>query len=138
MAGNYNADTMTNGEVPAIHAGVNVLFANWSLSGESLSGSTTVNLAVLPAGARVVDTLYWSKYGIAGTGGEQIHIAVQGNPLIKSAAETTFVRANGSGLGQRLTSDATVTLQFCNVVGTGTGSNVIRVGIQYLTDKDGD
>lgn len=137
MAGTYNADTMTNGEVPAIHAGVNVLFANWALS-ETLSGATTVNLAVLPAGARVVDALYWSKYGAAGTGGEQINIAVQGNTLIKSAAESTFVRANWGGFGSRLTSDATVTLQYCNVVGTGTGSNVIRVGIQYLADKDGD
>lgn len=138
MAGTYNADTMSNGAVTQLEKGENCFFANWGIS-ESLSGATLVNLALMPAGSRIVGVTYFSKYGLGGTGGEQIHIAVQGKAIIKSATEATVVRETSwEGIGYRITSDATMTLQFCNVVGTGTGSNVIRVAVRYMTDQDGD
>ena len=48
------ADAMTSGATQANHTGLNIRIANLTL-GETASGSTTVALMALPAGARVVD-----------------------------------------------------------------------------------
>ena len=136
MAGNYKGSCMTNGEVATIHVGMNALISTWSISG-TLSGSTTVDLAVLPGGARVIDVISINSTWNASQSG-LVNIAVQGNALIASATNALFVRAGSTGLGNRLTSDATVTMQLSNAGGDGPATNTGKVLVQYLADKAPD
>ncbi len=136
--GKFHADTMSGESVPSVHAGLNTVVSNITLT-ETASGSVTIALAVLPGGARVTDLIYQSGT-VDGTGGESVFISCQGNQYLSTVADAQFLRASASasGLGERLTSDATLSLQLCNVVGTGTSAQVIRVITSYLADKDPD
>ena len=67
-----NADAMTAGPAPAIHAGVNAQICKFSM-GATSSGSLTVSLTPLPAGAEVIGVRSVQSNTI-GTGGELISV----------------------------------------------------------------
>lgn len=126
---------MTAEAVPAVHAGVNSLVTAYTQD-ETLSGAQTIALAVLPGGARPIGCRYVAdtKFG----GSAVINVAVQGNTLIGSASEDDHVIDNGTGIGVRLTSDATATIAITNVSGDTNGLGDFRVVFQYLSDEDPD
>lgn len=138
------ADAMTAGPAPAIHAGLNVQICKFAMGGTS-SGSLTVALTPLPAGAEVVDCLLLQSNTI-GTGGELVSVyATIGGTVVEryigSAASALAVRAqNGAAnwASNRLTGSANVTFALTDAVGTGTASCDFTVILSYLSRKRGD
>ena len=139
----FNADKMTSGATQANHTGLNIGIANFAFS-ETGSGSTTVALMPLPAGARVIDITYMQASDDAlGTGAEAVTIAAEigGNvaaTYISTATQGRVVRAEENGLGVRLTGSANLILTFTGLVNTGTASTNIQVIAQYTAQDDGD
>lgn len=145
---NLNADTMTSGPAPAIHAGTNVQICRFSMGGTS-SGSLTVSLTPLPAGAEVTRVTSLQSNTI-GTGGElvSVYATIGGTKVqtyIGSAASGLAVVGNNAAaatadrwMANRLTASANVVLSLTNQVGTGTASCDFAVIIEYLARKRGD
>jgi len=136
------ADKMTSGATQANHTGLNIGIANFTLA-ETGSGSTTVALMPLPAGARVIDVTYMQNHGNLGTWGEAVTIyaTIAGNTAatyMTTATQAAVVRPNTDGLGDRLTGSANLMLAFNHLVGTGTSSTVVQVICQYMAQDDGD
>lgn len=145
------ADAFTGGPAPAIHAGLNTQICSYSVT-ETASGSLTVALTPLPAGAEVVNVTFAQNNNALGTGAETISIfatiggqtATPGSAtyqfIASAAAGTTrVVRADwGNDLGKRITASANMYLQYGNLVGTGTASVDVKVIVEYLTRKRGD
>lgn len=140
---NFNADRMTSGATQANHTGLNIGIANVVIS-ETGSGSLSVSLMPLPAGARVIDVTYTQNTSDGwGTGGEAVTIyaTIGGNTAatyISTASQSNVVRPNRDGLGDRLTGSANLMLHVDNLVGTGTASQNIQVICQYMCQDDGD
>jgi len=135
------ADAMTAGPAPAIHAGINAQICKFSM-GATSSGSLTVSLTPLPAGAEIVGVKSVQSNTI-GTGGELISVyaTIGGTKVqnyITSAASGIVVEQNGQEIGQRLTASANAVFSLTNQVGTGTASCDFTVIIEYLTQKRGD
>ena len=139
----YNTPLMTSGASQANHTGLNVQRATYGLA-ETASGSTTIALMALPAGARVVDVTYLQDTADGlGTGGEAVTIyaTIAGNTAatyMSTASHSNVVRPNRDGLGVRLTGSANLILQLNHLVGTGTASQNISVICQYMAQDDGD
>lgn len=136
-----NADAMTAGPAPAIHAGVNAQICKFSM-GATSSGSLTVSLTPLPAGAEVIGVRSVQSNTI-GTGGELISVyaTIGGTKVqnyITSSASGIVVEQNGQEIGQRLTASANAVFSLTNTVGTGTASCDFTVIIEYLAQKRGD
>jgi hypothetical protein len=136
-----NADAMTAGPAPAIHAGVNAQICKFSM-GATSSGSLTVSLTPLPAGAEVIGVRSVQSNTI-GTGGELISVyaTIGGTKVqnyITSSASGIVVEQNGQEIGQRLTASANAVFSLTNAVGTGTASCDFTVIIEYLAQKRGD
>lgn len=129
---NLYADTRTNGQVTQLHAGLNAIISKKTIS-ETLSGSMTVELAVLPGGARVVGMQFLRTN--AGTAEGSVAITAQGRTYVGTASVASSIVATGAGLGVRLTSDATLSMIFTGAGGTGAGSSDFTVITQYLTDQ---
>ena len=140
---NLNADRMTSGATQANHTGLNIGIASIGV-GETGSGSLSISLMPLPAGARVVDVTYLQDTSDGwGTGGEvvTVYATIAGNTAatyISSASQSNVVRPNRDGLGDRLTGSANLMLHIGNLVGTGTASQNIQVICQYMAQDDGD
>lgn len=145
---NLNADMFTAGPAPAIHAGVNTQICRFSMGGTS-SGSLTVNLTPLPAGAEVIRVTSLQSNTI-GTGGELISVyaTIGGTKVqtyIGSAASALSLASNNAAaatadrwMANRLTASANVVFSITNQVGTGTASCDFAVIIEYLARKRGD
>lgn len=137
------ADAMTAGPAPAIHAGINVQICRFAMGGTS-SGSLTVHLTPLPAGAQVVGcTSLQSNAAISdGTALINVYSTIGGTKVqtyIGSAASALAVSANNStGIGRRLTASAVAWFQLTNMVNTGTATCDFTVVLQYLTQLRGD
>ena len=136
-----NADAMTAGPAPAIHAGVNAQICKFSM-GATSSGSLTVSLTPLPAGAEVIGVRSVQSNTI-GTGGELISVyaTIGGTKVqnyITSSASGIVVEQNGQEIGQRLTASANAVFSLTNAGGTGTASCDFTVIIEYLAQKRGD
>lgn len=143
MAGNYLADAMTSGPTKSIHAGVNAVIATRTLTTMSSSGSTTLQLMPIPAGAQMLDVAVHLSNTI-GSGGEtlSVYTTIGGNKtdiLIPSSAHTTTMRTSGTEtVGIRHSASAILTLQFGEVEGTGTSTVAIRAVATYLAELRGD
>jgi hypothetical protein len=137
---NLQADAMTAGPAKTIHAGVNTNIANITL-GETASGSLSVSLMALPAGASIIDC-YVALGNDIGTGGETLAVKDGlGNTYIQTAAASGIVRYNpdvDSVCLDRLTASTNLSLSFQALVGTITASTKIRVACSYLWEKEGD
>lgn len=141
------ADAMTNGPAMQVHAGVNAQICKFVLG--TASGSQTVALTPLPAGARILGVSHAMGDLGYGTGGELVSIyptiggtslgnliasaacIVSSNPVIGAANRATLI-------GQRLTSSAILVASYTNNVGTGTGSTNVTVVVTYLANQRGD
>jgi|ETNvirnome_6_100_1030635.scaffolds.fasta_scaffold39899_2 hypothetical protein len=141
------ADAMTSGPAPAIHAGLNAQICKFGIAGTA-SGSQTVALTALPAGAEVVGVnMYMSNDGY-GTGGEHVSVfATIGGLTIPSAGVFQFIQSStvgtnvvsniGKDFGKRITASANMFLSFTSNVGTGTASCDVVVIVEYLKHKRG-
>jgi hypothetical protein len=144
----------TSNAVPAIHAGVNVQCVKKTLA-TTASGSQSILLTPLPAGARVTGCKHAISNSAWGTGGEHVSVfATIGGIVAPASAEARYITsatvlsdvatgsrvayANDAGLGKRLTASANLWAVYNSLVGTGTGSVEISVVVEYLADKRGD
>ena len=85
------ADAMTSQPAPSIVAGMNTQFARFSLGGTA-SGSTTIALSPLPAGAEVARVTAYMSNGGVGTGGELCSVwASIGGDLTPGSAAYNFI-----------------------------------------------
>lgn len=142
----FNASQVTAGPTLANHRGVNVMFSNYTLA-ETASGSVSIAMFALPAGATIIDA--WLKSGDHGTGAELLESYVtiggtsMGQLFGQSVTWNSFLRCSAGAaintvLGLRLTASANVVLNLTNLVGTGTSSTALRMMISYMRDKRGD
>lgn len=140
---NWNADRMTSGATQANHTGLNIGIAT-AIVDETGSGSLSISLMPLPAGARVIDVTYMQSTADGwGTGAESVSIyaTIGGNTaatFMTSATQANVVRPNRNGLGTRLTGSANLVMQVHDLVKTGTASQNIQVICQYMCQDDGD
>lgn len=142
------ADAMTTNFAPAIHAGLNAQICKFSFGGTS-SGSLTVALTPLPAGAEVVAVNHYMSNNGVGTGGELVSIfaniggqttsvSAQYSFMASATIGTNTVANVGKDFGNRLTASANVFASYTNQVGTGTSTVDVTVIIEYLHHKRGD
>lgn len=150
----YIASAVTAGPVTHDHVGVQCQVNTYTLA-TTASGSVSIDLAAIPAGAKVVDC--WLKRGDFGrgvtSGGHVVSLQLmQGSNITgqllanTSNSFATFLRASAgpalnSAIGYRLTSSANVRLIATTGSGTattGTGQTVFQLCVQYLCDGRGD
>lgn len=138
----YTAPQVTAGPVTRVHAGLNAMISDFSLN-ETASGSTTIAMFAMPAGARLTGGRV--VRGDIGTGGELIEMFVVTNgtnmgTLANSATfnATTGFQGPATGIGLRLTASSQVWIRISNAVGTGTGVTTLRMIVEYLADQRGD
>lgn len=127
----------------AIHAGVNVRVATYTLN-ETASGSTNINMIALPPGARVVNVIMGignNAVGIVAAPGDVRVQDSQGNVYISSASANKTVHLfNPSaydGFAKRVTSSCNMQIVI-NAVATGTASSNWRLMVEYIKEEDGD
>lgn len=149
------ADAQTSLPASSIHAGLNSVPCTYALGGTS-SGSVTVALCPLPAGAQVVNVRHCMSNNGIGTGGELVsvwaNIGGMTTPVsaqyqfILSAAAIGYVATSstilppniGKDIGKRITASANLFCRYTNQVGTGTSTVSICVVVDYLASKRGD
>jgi hypothetical protein len=141
MAHFTNSD-VTSGPSKAIHAGVNVIYPSYTLN-ETASGSTTIAMAKLPAGSRVIECFATTNLTDAlGTGGESISVyATIGGSSVATYIDTSDVTnavrmTNFTGAGFLLTSSANLVMALHDVVNTGSASVQLKVVCSYLSEDD--
>ena len=127
----------------AIHAGVNVRVASYTLN-ETASGSTNINMIALPGGSRVVDVCLGignNAVGIVAAPGDVRVQDSQGNVYISSASANKTVHLFNPGtydaFGKRVTSSCNMQIVI-NAVATGTASSNWRLMVSYIKEEDGD
>lgn len=139
--GHFVASSVTGGVVPAVHVGLNNLVATYTL-GETASGSVTIAICRLPAGAKIVDSFLATNHGNLGTGAEQIRLYDSlGNTHMETANisnRTNAYKPTFASQGIRLTGSANILLQLCAAVGTGTSSTQFSLSLTYKTQDSGD
>ena len=138
----FTNSLVTAGPAKAIHAGVNTVVATYTLD-ETASGSTTIALAPLPAGGRVVDCYAITNLTDAlGTGAESISVyaTIGGTNVatyIATADVTNAVTMNTfAGPGFLLTSSANLVMALHDVVGTGSAAVQVKCVISYTAEDD--
>lgn len=141
--GHFTARDCSSVPAQKIHAGLNHRFASHSLT-ETASGSVTIAMIALPAGARVKDVELYINNNAAGivvSAGEVQIIDGLGNVYIQSAsANKAFHQWNPTygSFGKRLTASTNLMVQLISMPGSGTASTVFQVSCSYLADLDGD
>lgn len=139
----YVASATTAGPVPAIHAGVNVQINTFTLN-ETASGSTTIAIAALPAGARVVDVKVMGNHAnLQATAGAQVSVysTIGGTKVadyLSSVTYAVFMSGDDNDFGTRMTGSANLIMRLSECAGTGTGSTQFTVVTSYLADQRGD
>lgn len=129
---NFQADSRTNGQVTQLHAGLNGVISKITID-ETLSGSLTVELMVLPGGSRVT-ALQYLNHGAATLDGS-VAIAAQGQNFINTASNAASIVGSGPAMGDRMTSDATLTLRLTGLSGNSGATTPLTVITHYLTDQ---
>lgn len=143
-----NSDVTAN-SAKAIHAGVNCVITSYTL-GETASGSCTIDMCALPAGAQVISAIVRANHAALQAGGNagavRLYPTIGGNSVGNIIATSTLsyqiasgaAGINQSGLGVRCTGSANVRLQLQDLAGTGTASTVFTLIIEYVAELDGD
>jgi hypothetical protein len=137
---NFVGSAVTAGPSKAIHAGLNTVIATYTLN-ETASGSTSIAIYALPGGARVYDAKIKINHAALTLGAAPgiVAVSAQGRSLVGTATpSTSFISGVGSGLGQRMTSSANVTVNLGDVGGSGTASTIFTVILSYTVEDDGD
>lgn len=126
----------------AIHAGVNAVRAQYTLS-ETASASTTIAIASLPGGARMVGaTLTLDNDALVTTGGGSVALEdAFGHVYIQTGSGSLLTHTynpTDTANGVRLTSSSNLIVRLSDVVGTGTATTVFTVMFQYVAQDDPD
>jgi len=145
--GHFVASSVTAGPTPAIHAGVNVKVATYTLA-ETASGSLTIAMCVIPGGAQVVDAqLAWDNNSLS-LGATPGTIAVLGKTggttmatFVQSASANStpqLYNPTSDSVGYRFTSSSQCVLSLHNLPPSGTGTTIFTVVLSYITAEDPD
>lgn len=144
--GHFVGPEVTGGPVPAIHAGLNYKFAQHTLN-HTASASTSIAIAVVPAGARVVDaTLSIDNDALDTTGGGNMVVQLRTGgtahaTYIQSASGSSVVNVfnpTHDALGYRASASSQMWVVLSNFVGTGTATTVFSLALVYDCQLDGD
>lgn len=140
---------VTAGPTPQSHVGLNYVVATHTVS-ETLSGSLTISMAALPAGARVTNAvLSWDNGGVTAgdvsgqvevqirTGGTK-HTAVIKSGSLNAAAQVLTYNPLPTANGYRVTASSHAVLLFTNLPGSGTATTIFTLALSYDCQKSGD
>ena len=138
----FTSSDVTSVPAPTLHAGVNARVLSYTLN-ETASGSTNINMAALPAGARIVNMFLAignNALGIVAAPGD---VRVQdslGNVYITSAsANKLFHTYNPTYASQGIRVTSSCNLQLvCYPVASGTASTQFKMIVEYIKMEDGD
>ncbi len=144
----YVAPEVTGGSVPAIHAGINYKFSQFTHS-TTASASSTIAICVIPAGARIVGaqlSVDNDDLNTTGAGGITLQswtgANVNGNIIKTAAASTIDLVYNPEhdvmALRHTASSHAVIKLFNWPATGTGTATTIFSVALLYVTQEDGD
>jgi len=145
----FETQEATSGPAVAVHAGLNSVVVQYTLD-ETASGSTSIAICALPAGAEVTRAMVRANHAAlnagAAPGAVRLYPTIGGNSvgdLISTATISYQIQSgaagnNESGLGVRLTGSANLILNLEDLTGTGTASTVFTVIVDYLAEKSGD
>jgi hypothetical protein len=129
----------------ALAAGVNAVVATYAL-GETASGSTTIAICGLPAGAQVISCAAKINHAAlnagANAGALKVYATIGGTNvaalIATSTANTSLSLGTGAGHGVRMTGSANLVVSLHDCVGTGTATTQFTVLCTYLSEKSGD
>jgi len=133
----------------AIVSGLNVVVANYTLN-ETASGSTSIAMHAIPAGAQVVDCRVQANHAAlnagANAGAVRANITIGGSIVGTLIPTSTLAYAismardstNLAYVGKRVTASAILQLNLHDCAGTGTASTQFTVITSYLSEKSGD
>lgn len=147
MVGHYTAAAVTSGAVPESHIGVNHVWSTYTLSGGTASGSTTIAMCRIPAGARVTGAvLNWNNSDLSTTTGATLCVQTRTGGNVNGAViATTAISTKPqvfspaySMMGYRHTSSSVAVIQFGEFVGTGTLTTIFTLQLSYECSQDGD
>lgn len=139
---------VTSNEAPSIHAGINYKSSTFKVS-ETVSGSQTIAMCIIPGGARVTHALLTiDNDALDTTGGGNVVIeswnagARLANIIhIKSASGSAVIytyNPTHEANGYRHTSSSHAVLSLHNFVKTGTATTVFQLALQYDMQLDPD
>ena len=145
----YTASVVTAGPTPQHHVGLNYNVSTYTVS-ETLSGSLSIAMAVIPGGARVVRAdVAWDNNAI-NLGAESGWVTLQGQTggtnhatLVRSAslnatANVALYTPEDPAVGYRFTSSSIAVLKFSNLTGSGTAATTFTVALTYDCQKQPD
>ena len=146
--GHFIGPEVTSGTTPAVHAGLNYKFAQFTLA-ETASASVTVAICNLPAGAQVAGchlTVDSDALDTTGAGSVSVKTWTGGNDngaIVQTAAASTLeftYNPEHEANGYRHTSSSHVVVKLSNfaATGTGTATNILSVTVVYAAMEDGD
>lgn len=128
----------------ALHAGLNSRVVTYTLA-ETASGSTTIAIAALPGGARIVNATMAFDNDAVALGAAPGEVSLEdgfGNIYIASASANKAVHVFNptyDALGRRLTSSSNLIVRFnAGAPGSGTAATVVKVAVSYLKVDDPD
>ena len=142
----FTNSNVTSGPTPAIHAGLNYVNTTYTLS-QTASGSTTIAMCNLPAGARIVDAQLTSSGSLDTTGGGNVAVVTwtngNSNGEVIASASGDFTLAQYTPVhaahGYRHTASSIAVIQLTNMVGvTGTSAVALNLSIVYDCQLEGD
>jgi len=145
----YTASVVTAGPTPQHHVGLNYQVSTYTVS-ETLSGSLSIAMAVIPGGARVVRAdVSWDNNTI-NLGAESGWVTLQGltggtamanlvrSASLNAAVNVALFNPDGDAIGYRFTSSSHAVLKFSNLTGSGTAATVFTVALVYDCQKQPD
>jgi hypothetical protein len=146
--GHFVNDVVTAGPIKQVHEGLNTHIATYTLD-ETASGSTTIAIMALPAGAQMAKVMVRANHAAinagAAPGAVRVYPTIGGTSVgdvLKTSTlsyqiESGLAGFNESGLGVRLTASANLIVNI-QATGTGTASTQFTIIAQYVSELDGD
>ena len=142
----YIGPEVTSGAVPEVHAGLSYKFAQFTLP-QTASASNTIDIAVLPGGARLHHaTMSIDNNDLVTTGGPStvwLDIVTGGTTMglaVQSASANLAIynyNPNDLGLAYKATSSSHLRVHLsCAATGTGTGTTIFSVAFSYDCTED--
>ncbi len=145
----YIASAVTAGPVPQHHVGLNYAVGTYTIS-ETLSGSLSIAMVVIPGGARIVRAdVGWDNDAV-GLGAGPGQVLLQGvtggtgmanlvrSASLNAAGGVVLFSPDGDALGYRFTSSSQAVLKFTNLATSGTAATTFTVALTYDCQKQPD
>lgn len=147
--GHFTNSDITAGSAKANHSGITTRISTYRLN-ETASGSTTIAIAQLPPGCEMVSAMVRANHAAlnagANAGAVRLYATIGGaseGNIIPTATLSYQISSGAAGsndtaIGKRLTASANLMLALHDCAGTGTGSTLFTVIVNYLAEKTGD